>query len=213
MSNLKQRTLAALVLVPAGLGVLWLPSVVKIIVATLVGAVALHEWYSLSVKKGKGGVPLQVAGFLYIILSISSMGALMLMLTPVTMVWLFSAVWATDIFAYFIGRTAGGPKLAPRISPNKTWSGLAGGTTVSMIVTLMFMALELVPASRAFLAVAGLVSLSVHGGDLLESWAKRQCGAKDSGSLIPGHGGVLDRIDGLMSAACVLLLIVLLWVA
>ncbi len=118
-----------------------------------------------------------------------------------TIMWLFAVVWATDIGAYFTGRGVGGPKLAPRISPGKTWSGLAGGVACAAAVGLAA-AVLLGVADAWRLAVAGaLLALVAQGGDLWESMVKRRFHAKDSGTLIPGHGGVLDRLDGLMAAA------------
>jgi phosphatidate cytidylyltransferase len=125
--------------------------------------------------------------------------------------WVMAVTWATDIFAYFAGRGIGGPKLAPRISPNKTWAGLAGG---------------MIGAGLAGWAIAWLFSLGApfwwigapmgavaQAADLCESWVKRRAGVKDSGTLLPGHGGVLDRLDGLLgvSAATMALLLMDAW--
>ena len=118
-----------------------------------------------------------------------------------TIVWLFAVVWATDVGAYFAGRGIGGPRLAPRISPNKTWAGLAGGIAAAAL-TGMVTAYVLGLPDRAMLVMfSALLAVVAQGGDLAESLVKRHFGAKDSGRLIPGHGGVLDRLDGLMSAA------------
>ncbi len=119
-----------------------------------------------------------------------------------TIFWLFGVVWATDIGAYAAGRTIGGAKLAPRISPNKTWAGLAGGVFCAGLVGLG-VATWLVQAPHP-LALAGLsagMAVLAQLGDLGESGLKRHFGVKDSGRLIPGHGGVLDRCDGLLSTA------------
>jgi phosphatidate cytidylyltransferase len=116
------------------------------------------------------------------------------------LIWLLLVIWATDICAYLVGRSLGGPKLAPRISPGKTWSGLMGGVAgASLVGAIAAHALGagywLAAAVGACLAVIG------QGGDLFESALKRRAGVKDSGHLIPGHGGLLDRIDGLVFAA------------
>jgi phosphatidate cytidylyltransferase len=108
--------------------------------------------------------------------------------------WALGLVWATDIGAYFAGRMIGGPKLAPSISPNKTWAGLIGGVIAAAIVGALVAYLASLPAT-AFVIAAPLAVVA-QGGDLLESWMKRRAGVKDSGKLLPGHGGVLDRIDG-----------------
>ncbi|PGH53926.1 phosphatidate cytidylyltransferase [Azospirillum palustre] len=116
------------------------------------------------------------------------------------------AIWATDIGAYAAGRSIGGPKLAPRISPKKTWAGLIGGMAASALfgwlVALAF------GAARPDIALAVGAATAVVGqaGDLFESAVKRRYNVKDSGQLIPGHGGILDRIDGLLAAAPVLAL-------
>ena len=119
----------------------------------------------------------------------------------IAILFLFAVVWATDILAYFVGRAVGGPKLAPSISPGKTQSGALGGTiggvAAGLLVAIAFGATNLVT-----LAVAALIlSVVSQAGDLFESWVKRRHGRKDSGALIPGHGGVMDRVDGLVAAA------------
>jgi phosphatidate cytidylyltransferase len=121
--------------------------------------------------------------------------------------WLLAVVWASDIGAYFSGRILGGPKLAPSISPNKTWAGFFGGAAAAAAIGAI--AAPLLDAARpAFLiAVSVLLGISAQGGDLFESWLKRRFGVKDTSALIPGHGGVLDRVDGLMAAALLLALI------
>ena len=116
------------------------------------------------------------------------------------LLWLLLVVWATDIFAYLVGRTLGGPKLAPRISPGKTWSGLCGGV-VGAGLTAGVAAMALGAGFGLAAMVGALLALVGQGGDLFESALKRQAGVKDSGHLIPGHGGLLDRIDGLVFAA------------
>ena len=113
--------------------------------------------------------------------------------------WAFLVTWATDILAYFAGRAIGGPKLAPRISPNKTWAGLAGGVVgAAAVAWLAAYFLELDPVFRYVGAPMGLLA---QLGDLYESSVKRRKGVKDSGRILPGHGGVLDRLDGLLPVA------------
>jgi phosphatidate cytidylyltransferase len=117
-----------------------------------------------------------------------------------TALWLLAVVWATDIGAYVVGRGLGGPRLAPRISPGKTWAGLIGGTACAAAVALV--AARLTGASGALLVAASAVlAVVAQIGDLAESMAKRHFGVKDSSGLIPGHGGLLDRLDGLIAAA------------
>lgn len=110
--------------------------------------------------------------------------------------WALSLVWATDIGAYFAGRSIGGPKLAPTISPNKTWAGLIGGIVLATIVAILMQVLYLLPLR--FVIATPVLAILAQGGDLYESWLKRRAGVKDSGSVIPGHGGVLDRLDGVV---------------
>lgn len=122
--------------------------------------------------------------------------------------WALALVWATDIGAYFAGRAIGGPKLAPRLSPNKTWAGLIGGVALaSLLAAVMHHAYEL--PWRLTLATP-LLAVAAQAGDLFESWMKRRAGVKDSGTLIPGHGGVLDRLDGLVPVAPLAALLVVL---
>lgn len=114
--------------------------------------------------------------------------------------WTILLVWITDIGAYVVGRLVGGAKLAPRVSPNKTWSGFCGGIILAMCVTPQLVSVCGIQDvfKLSVYVVAGLLSVCAHVGDLLESGAKRFFGVKDSGSLIPGHGGLLDRLDSLL---------------
>lgn len=123
--------------------------------------------------------------------------------------WMFAVVWTTDIVAYFTGRTLGGPKLMPRVSPKKTWSGALGGLvggTLAGIGLVVFARdhgwSDLADASLAFVGLLSAVaSVLSQGGDLVESALKRRYGVKDSGRAIPGHGGVMDRLDGFFAVA------------
>lgn len=122
--------------------------------------------------------------------------------------FLFAVVWATDILAYFVGRAVGGPKLAPSISPGKTWSGAIGGTVAALIAGFIVAAVfgsQLGPVGLGLLVL--VLSVVSQAGDLLESAIKRRFGAKDSSQLIPGHGGVMDRVDGLATASFALFLV------
>jgi phosphatidate cytidylyltransferase len=121
--------------------------------------------------------------------------------------WLLLAVWATDVGAYFAGRLIGGPRLAPRLSPNKTWAGLIGGALCAAAMALIVPLLEPGGPSVTALAVGGAVlAVVAQAGDLAESSVKRRFGAKDASHLIPGHGGLFDRVDGLLAAALALAL-------
>ena len=114
-----------------------------------------------------------------------------------TVLWVLALVWAVDIGAYFAGRAIGGPKLAPAISPNKTWAGLAGGIAGAILVGVIAARVTGAPVP-AIAAVSAGLAIFAQAGDLMESAIKRHFHVKDAGRLIPGHGGVLDRVDGLV---------------
>ena len=123
--------------------------------------------------------------------------------------WMFAVVWSTDIVAYVTGRTLGGPKLMPRVSPKKTWSGalggLAGAVAAGIAIVLLARTQGWSPLAETSLLLVGLASAVAsvlsQGGDLVESALKRRYGVKDSGTSIPGHGGVMDRLDGFFAVA------------
>ena len=118
-------------------------------------------------------------------------------------VLLFAIVWTTDVCAYFAGRALGGPKLLPVVSPKKTWSGAIVGVIGAVLVALFVADLFGSFNKLAIIIIAFVLSVVSQFGDLFKSWVKRQFGAKDSSHLIPGHGGVMDRLDGFWAAALV----------
>jgi phosphatidate cytidylyltransferase len=127
---------------------------------------------------------------------------------PRAIAWLFAVVWGTDIVAYFAGRLIGGPKFLPQISPSKTWAGTALGIIGGALIGSLFLALAArltrleTPAPNFAPFLLGLATAAVaQAGDLFESWMKRWFGAKDSSNFIPGHGGLMDRLDGFIAAA------------
>lgn len=120
--------------------------------------------------------------------------------------WVMVVTWATDIFAYFAGRAIGGPKLAPRISPNKTWAGLIGGMTGA--AAFGWLAAWYFELGAPFTWIGAIMGVFAQGGDLYESWLKRRAGVKDSGTILPGHGGALDRLDGLLAVIVATFLVV-----
>jgi len=141
-------------------------------------------------------------GFAYIVLSMAALVSLRA--TPgygfELVIWLVLVVVAADVGGYFAGRLFGGPKLWPAVSPKKTWSGAAGGWLLALIVGFLFSAMT--GASMMQILLFSLVLAMVSQiGDLIESMVKRRFGVKDSGNFLPGHGGALDRFDGLMAAA------------
>jgi phosphatidate cytidylyltransferase len=121
--------------------------------------------------------------------------------------FLFTTVWATDIFAFLVGRTLGGPLLWRGVSPKKTWAGAIGGLAggIAAGAAVAYASAGTQPLIAGLLAV--ILSIAAQAGDLFESWVKRRFGAKDSGRLIPGHGGVMDRVDGLLVAGLAAVLI------
>jgi phosphatidate cytidylyltransferase len=125
-------------------------------------------------------------------------------------VWVLVIVWAADILAYFAGRIVGGPKLAPRVSPNKTWAGLGGAVLGSALAAALYALVGGLPGTLWLAILAGALGLVEQGGDLFKSALKRHYGLKDSGDLIPGHGGMIDRVDGLAAVATAAALIGLL---
>lgn len=115
--------------------------------------------------------------------------------------WLFAVVWSADTLAYVFGRLIGGPKLAPAISPNKTWAGMVGAIVGGIVASAVMGWYAALPAVWPLLVLGGVLAVLEQLGDLFESAAKRRFGFKDSGRIIPGHGGVLDRVDGLIFAS------------
>jgi phosphatidate cytidylyltransferase len=120
---------------------------------------------------------------------------------------LFGVVWATDILAYFVGRAIGGPKLAPRFSPKKTWSGAVGGAIAGVLAAVAIGKLAGLTGLRTIAVLAVVLSAAAQAGDIFESMLKRRFGVKDSSQLIPGHGGLMDRLDGFTAAAVIAALI------
>ena len=169
-----------------------------------IGALAATWAASAGFAATKGQISIwRVCGVPYLMLPVLALFYLRAepLLGLVAIIWLLAVVWATDTFAYFAGRLIGGPKLSPRYSPNKTWAGLAGGMLGAGGAALLvahFSGLQ----GLAMAAILGAVTAFVSQvGDIFESAAKRHFNVKDSGALIPGHGGILDRVDGLLFAA------------
>jgi phosphatidate cytidylyltransferase len=127
----------------------------------------------------------------------------------VATLFVFAVVWGTDILAYFVGRAIGGPKLAPRISPGKTWSGAIGGAVAGVVASAILTLGVFSRLSLWTMALAFLLSVASQIGDLFESFIKRRFKVKDSSHLIPGHGGVMDRVDGLVFACFLAFLLTL----
>ncbi len=168
-------------------------------IAAVVAGTALLVWLK---AKGEARRNLLTLGVLYISVGIGSLIWLFNTVGFVTTLWFLIMVWCVDIGGYVVGCNLKGPKLAPKISPNKTWSGLIGGVMFSVIASVAFSHVFSLHANALFYAVfGGVIAVIAQIGDLVESYIKRSLGIKDSSNLIPGHGGVFDRVDGLIFAA------------
>lgn len=231
-ADLRLRVLSALVLLPVGIGCLWLGGWVWALLIAAAAAGLAVEFSALCGASAGAAAALALAatgcaavgltGFALLVLVGGTaatwwqarriwpaLGVPYVGLTAVALIWLRDAdaaglrdvlfvllvVWATDIAAYLVGRLVGGPRLAPRISPGKTWSGAAGGLAGAVLAGWL-----VAPGLSSVLVAAGL-SVVAQAGDLMESGIKRRFGVKDFGKLIPGHGGLLDRLDGVLTAA------------
>jgi phosphatidate cytidylyltransferase len=201
-AEMKTRVLSSVVMAAILLTALvaggWMFTLLVLIAAMLM----VKEWNALTERFGPGW---RIAGLFYAAIPCASLiwlrdirlenysqAGLKLVL------YVMFVVWATDIGAYFVGKRFGRYKLAPTISPGKTWEGLAGGIACAGLAGALCFSFSPFPATLASAILVGmLLAIVAQAGDLFESWLKRRAGAKDSGTLIPGHGGLLDRIDGL----------------
>jgi phosphatidate cytidylyltransferase len=198
--DLPARLLSATVLAPVALICVWSGGWAWTLVVAAIAAGLIAEWRLLSRRLR---APLTfAAGVVYILLSAAALLWLRVDsgVGRANVLFVLLVVWATDVGAYLIGRLVGGIALAPSISPAKTWSGAVGGLACALGVGLGAAQISLGSVWRALAVAAGL-SIVAQAGDLLESGVKRHFGVKDSGRLIPGHGGLLDRLDGLLAAA------------
>lgn len=203
--DLAARILSALILAPAVLYIVWAGGWLFLGLILIAFSICMYEGLALSMRTKWPFLFAPVVVF-YLALSIASF-VLIRDIGSLHVFVLLVAVWMTDICAYGAGRMIGGPKMAPTISPNKTWAGLVGGIIGSVLTFFAFA--QVTPGHEPVLSLIVIgIMIAVVGqiGDLMESFLKRQAGAKDSGAIIPGHGGLLDRIDGLLLAAPVFLL-------
>lgn len=219
-SDLGQRTLSALVMVAVAGLALWLGGLAWLVFVMAVAMVVLSEWRALALRFANGRIGVIgwiTAGMIYV----GTAAAMLLYLrnagpqSAIPVLYVVLAVIGTDVGAYFAGRAIGGPKIAPQISPSKTWAGLGGGmvgATVALVLVRSFDCgvLDAVSPPICFkdaLALDGVrllgagaaTAVIAQTGDFFESWMKRRAGVKDSGRIIPGHGGVFDRVDGLLA--------------
>ncbi|MEZ5813575.1 MAG: phosphatidate cytidylyltransferase [Alphaproteobacteria bacterium] len=209
LKALQKRALSAFILIPAVLCVVAWGGLPFYLMIALFTGVSLHEWF-LMARRTENAVFHSVWGFLYLLAGFVfcvfirsdlgfGPGALFLFM-----------VWGADIGAYFTGKYFGGPKMAPSVSPNKTWAGLIGACNFAGVAGVLYFSFNLLVSSELVFSwwmvapvfVLGvLIALAGQGGDLVVSAMKRKAGVKDTGRIIPGHGGLLDRIDSMLLAA------------
>ena len=211
-ANTRTRVLSALVLAPVAFGAAWFGGWAFTVFWTLAAIAVLYEWTKIVLgEAGLAGAPRAiwlVSGAIYAFLMGWSPIVLRndLQFGFAVIVLLFAVVWTTDILGYFGGRAFGGPKLAPSISPSKTWSGALAGTLGAAMASALVAAavgIRVIPV----VAIGIVLSFVSQAGDLAESAFKRKFHTKDASNLIPGHGGVMDRLDGFWAAALVAALI------
>jgi len=215
-AGLLTRVLSALVLIPVVLTAVYYGSPWFSTLVVVGGFILAWEWSKMCHNKPLwllfGAVYIIVPCWALVHLRSDEVAGLE------TMIWLFVVVWAMDTGGYAFGVTIGGPKLSPKISPNKTWAGMIGGTLMAAIaggVCAKLLGYDNLVLICSVSAAIGIVS---QIGDLVESSLKRHFDVKDSGSIMPGHGGLFDRVDGLMFAAVAVALLgaqgrgsILLW--
>ena len=204
-SDLWVRAGSALVMfVIAGLA-LWLGGLAFAALLLVVGALTLVEWLKLvrAMSVGQGlKSALRLLGPLLVAGAIAGLWHVREHLGMAPALWILGMVWAADIGGYGAGRAFGGARLAPSISPGKTWSGLIGAMLAALVVSASIG--DRAGITGVSLSIGLLMGLVAQVGDLGQSWMKRRAGVKDSGKLIPGHGGMFDRVDGLIPVAFIL---------
>ncbi|MFY9288915.1 MAG: phosphatidate cytidylyltransferase [Alphaproteobacteria bacterium] len=199
--NFRQRFISSLVMGPVTLVAVYFGGWIFTLFITLVMLLALREWLQLASHQKKRGLWI-ASGFLYT--AVAGLSLLYLRQQPFGLelvLYVIAVVWGTDIGGYMAGRMIGGPKLAPKISPNKTWAGLLGGMILAALLGYGVLAAFGTQKVGGGIIIAMVMACVAQAGDLFESHLKRRSGIKESGNLIPGHGGVLDRIDGLVFAS------------
>jgi phosphatidate cytidylyltransferase len=196
VNELVIRTLTGLILIVAALLVAFQGGYLLAVVVAAIATAMFYEWTRLT--RGWGAL-WYVSGFFYALLPALALLWIRERAGIDLLLWAFIVTWSTDIGAYFAGRKFGRRKLAPTISPGKTVEGLIGGLLAGTLLggAWVFAA----GLGRPLLALAPIFAIAAQAGDLFESSIKRRAGAKDSGSWLPGHGGILDRLDGLVPVA------------
>ncbi len=204
-SDLWVRIGSAIILFAIAGTALWFGGIAFGLLLLVGGALLLVEWFQLvrAMGLGSGGkAAFSALGLLLVIGAIGGLWYIRQNLGMTAALWVFGMVWATDIGAYFAGRAFGGARLAPTISPSKTWSGLVGGMIAALIASATIGDRGQIIGIPLWIGL--FMGLLAQLGDLGESWMKRRAGVKDSGKLIPGHGGIFDRVDGLLPVALIL---------
>ena len=196
VTDLLTRSATGLILVVVALLAVWSGGWTFAVLVAAGSGFVFAEWRRLT----RGwGVSWWITGVLYALIPAVALLWLRELDRGQIVLWTFVVTWATDIFAYLAGRSFGGPKLLPSVSPNKTWSGLAGGV-IGAAIAGGFVA-NAFGLPRVFLVAAPAFAIAAQAGDLWESSLKRRAGVKDASGLLPGHGGVMDRLDGLVPVA------------
>ena len=204
MRDLPRRTITAAVYAAIVLVAAFAPPIVFAAVLVITGVLAFTELVTLR----RAGIAVLIEGALLVVGGVSLYFLRALGEPPTPLVITIVAVWAADVIAYAVGSAFGTRKIAPTISPGKTWEGTIAGFLAAAALVLLAMAPFGIHVWGGLAAV--LIGPVAFGGDLLESWLKRRAGVKDSGTLLPGHGGVLDRIDSLLAAAPVVAILIVL---
>lgn len=207
LSNLSQRLISAAILIPLVMGIIYFGGMPYKLFIVVVALLMMREWIQIiqgasSDKLGcLGKFGWNSIGLLYALTPCFCLFVLRDLSDGKELIfWIFFIVWATDTGAYFAGTKIGGPKLSPKISPKKTWSGLIGGIVSAVLVGQALAMLNFTVHGGTPMNCA-IVAVISQMGDLLESKFKRHFGVKDSGNLIPGHGGILDRLDSIVTVS------------
>lgn len=196
MNELLVRTLTGALLIAAALVAAAVGGYMFALLAAAVATLMFYEWTRLA---RDWGLAWYLAGFVYAALPALALLWIRERAGLNLLIWTFIVTWSTDIGAYFAGRSFGKHKLAPTISPNKTVEGLIGGIAAATVCGGAWVLAN--HLAKPLLAFAPLFAIAAQGGDLFESGMKRRAGVKDSGNWLPGHGGALDRLDGLVPVA------------
>ncbi|MET1754783.1 phosphatidate cytidylyltransferase [Novosphingobium sp. RD2P27] len=222
-ADLPKRVATALVMLVIAGTALWLGDLAWTVFVLIIGIGVWFEWSALALQfkpPGRGRTVWRAAGAIY-----SAIGSAILIQVraeaagAALVLLVVGAVVGTDVGAYFAGRTIGGPRIAPRISPSKTWAGLLGGVIGATLVIWLVLAnaeqilatspgaqvtaVEIATDPLIMLGLGFGVAVVAQAGDFFQSWMKRRAGVKDSGKLLPGHGGLFDRVDGLLAVLVV----------